>query len=64
MSDKSTLHAAETTCARCGRIVGILWFRGDSTLFDGPLDTDGRGNLVVTRHQCPEPTDQPRSQRP
>ena len=41
-----------TRCGRCGRGVGLLWYKGHSTLVDGPLVTDGLGRLVLTRHVC------------
>lgn len=43
-------------CARCQRPVGLVWFRGRSTLFEGPIETDGQGNLLIRRHSCePDP---------
>ena len=49
---KSTLHVFSTTCAACGGVVGLIWFKGRSTLIDGPIDSDG-ANLIAKRHQCP-----------
>lgn len=56
-----TMIAMETLCAGCGQKVGILWFKGQSTLFEGPIDTDGLGNLVVALHHCDNPGLDPRS---
>lgn len=57
--ERANLHAMSTICARCRAKVGLIWFKGHSTLFDGPIDTDGAGNLVVRMHRCPEVTTSP-----
>jgi hypothetical protein len=45
---------SSTTCTRCGRTVGLVWYRGHSTLFEGPIRADGQ-DLVIRRHAC-DPT--------
>lgn len=52
---KETLIAESVVCGKCAKTVGLLWYKGRSTLFEGPIDTDGEGNLVVTRHNCDRP---------
>lgn len=42
-----------TTCARCGRAVGLVMYRGRSTLIDGPVKAGDAGQLVMQRHACP-----------
>ncbi len=42
-------------CGRCGKRVGLLWYRGYSTLIDGRVITDADGRMIMQRHECPPP---------
>ncbi len=49
---RGTMPGLATRCGHCGRGVGLLWYRGHSTLVNGPIETDGQGRIVLTPHQC------------
>jgi hypothetical protein len=42
---------SSTTCAACGAVVGLVWFKGRSTLIDGPIDAEGE-DLIMRKHTC------------
>ena len=54
--DRSTQAPLSTRCEWCNRKVGLLWYRGHSTLVDGPIESDGTGGLKVRPHHC-DPAD-------